>query len=62
MLTMATNDPDDYHADYQVPLAAISTDQLDVGDSLTSDFDFLDPGGVSGLEGQVVVLAYFALF
>lgn len=64
-LALHSNDPDPQQSPHQVPLSAIDTDQIDVGDPLTEDFGFLDPrgtGSVEGLRGKVVVLAYFALF
>ena len=42
-----------------------SSGLVDVGDKLTDAWAFLDPSGagqLSGLEGKVIVLAYFALF
>lgn len=64
-LALHSNDPDPQQSPHQVPLSAIDTDQIDVGDPLTDAFGFLDPAGVGsveGLRGKVVVLAYFALF
>jgi len=65
-LTLITNDPDANQASFDVLLSAeASPTALKVGDSLTDSFAFLDPSGagqLSGLEGKVVVLSYFALF
>ncbi|MEM6290430.1 MAG: hypothetical protein AAGA54_04165, partial [Myxococcota bacterium] len=64
-LALQSNDPDEQQSPHQVPLSAISTDLLDVGDTLTAEFGFLDPtgtGSIEGLRGHVTVLAYFALF
>ena len=65
-LVIETNDPDPGQSPFKMHLLANgSTSYLDVGDPLSSKFGFLDPSGagqVSGLEGKVVVLAYFALF
>ncbi len=62
-LVLTTNDPDEPEASLLV-VAANST-RIDVGDRLDETFAFLDPSGanqIAGLEGNVVVLAYFALF
>ena len=64
-LMLETNDPDFSQQILRIPLVARDTNDLDVGDRLTEDFAFLDPTGatdLSGLEGNVIVLAYFALF
>ncbi len=64
-LRLHSNDPDPTQSPVTVPLVARDSPGLDVGDTLTSDFAFLDPSGspdLAGLEGHVVVLAYFALF
>lgn len=65
-LLMETNDPDADDAVFRVALVAQSfEDFINVGDQLDERFAFLDPGGqnqLSGLEGKVTVLAYFALF
>ncbi len=64
-LTMQTNDPDPFESLLSIPIAVGGNFGLGVGDSLTSDFGFLDPSGakqVAALKGKVVVLAYFALF
>jgi len=64
-IRLFTNDPDEDADPVTVPVSIIGGDKLDVGDKLTDDFGFLDPTGngeLSGLEGQVTVLAYFALF
>ncbi len=65
VLRLHSNDPDDTQQPVTLPLIARDSSGLDVGDTLTSDFAFLDPGGspeLAGLQGQVIVLAYFALF
>lgn len=62
ILVIETDDPDIYHASYQVGLVAQDIWLLDVGESLTEDYAFLDPLGLEGLEGKVLVLSYFALF
>lgn len=62
-LAFATNDAD--WPLVSVPILVGEDGRLDVGDALTDDFGFLDPTGagqIGGLEGHVVVLAYFALF
>ncbi|MBW2456571.1 MAG: hypothetical protein JRI68_18780 [Deltaproteobacteria bacterium] len=64
-LTLFTNDPDPSDTSYAAGLVTADSTLLNVGDSLDDDFAFLDPNGagqLSGLEGHVVVLAYFALF
>ncbi len=65
-LRIVSNDPDVNENPRQVPLHAVDTSALDVGDSiLTEEFAWLDPTGdndVANLEGRVLVLAYFALF
>ncbi len=64
-LTLATNDPDPHDTSFVAGLVTVGSSLLNVGDSLDDDFAFLDPNGagqLSGLQGQVVVLAYFALF
>ena len=61
-LGLFTDDPDTYQAHYRLPLVAQDALALDVGDVLDEDYAFLDPEGLAGLEGQVTVLAYFALF
>ncbi len=65
-LAIPSNDPDLIQNPLIVPLSTQShSDLLDVGDKLTDAFGFLDPtgqGDLSNLEGQVTVLAYFALF
>lgn len=65
LLQLVTNDPDPQHANYSAGLLTASTTALDVGDTISDAFGFLDPSGanqLSGLEGHVVVIAYFALF
>jgi hypothetical protein len=64
-LTLATNDPDPHDTSYLAGLLTVESALLNIGDSLDDDFSFLDPNGagqLSGLQGHVVVLAYFALF
>lgn len=62
LLVVTTNDPDLYHSSYQKTLLAHDAWNLTVGDQLTEDYAFLDPQGLAGLEGNVTILAYFALF
>lgn len=66
LLTLVTNDVDPGESLYELPLVAKSSGtKIDVGDSLTPNFGFLDPNGlndVNGLKGHVVVLSYFALY
>lgn len=65
IIAIHTNDPDAAHSPLEIPLVTLAGDRLDVGDTLTNDFAFLDPTGsnqLSQLEGNVVVIAYFALF
>lgn len=64
-LTLESNDPDEQQSPFRLPLVAQQGNGIDVGDPLTEEFGFLDPSGngeVEGLHGNVVVLAYFALF
>jgi len=64
-LILHSDDPDSTQSPMSVLLVARDSPGLDVGDTLTEEFAFLDPAGspdLSGLEGHVVVLAYFALF
>jgi len=64
-LSLATNDPDAFENPLVVSLEADDGTRLDVGDKLTDSFAFLDPTGqndLANLEGNVLVLAYFALF
>lgn len=64
-MDLFTNDPDPNDNPRRVRLSAGESGQLAVGDSITEAFAFLDPSGnndLAALEGQVVVLAYFALF
>lgn len=64
-MRLHSNDPDFNQNPLRIPLVAQDTVGLDVGDSLTADFAFLDPTGAAdlgGLEGNVIILAYFALF
>ena len=65
VLEILSNDPDEHQIPHVVPLDATESDRLDVGDAIGPDFSFLDlegNGDVENLRGQVVVLAYFALF
>jgi hypothetical protein len=65
-LSLQSNDPDGLQSPLQVPLHAVDSGGIDVGDSiLIPEFAFLDPTGqddVGNLQGNVLVLAYFALF
>jgi hypothetical protein len=64
-LCLASNDPDPQDAVFKLGLLAQGNSRLGVGDALDDSFAFLDPSGqnqVAGLNGHVVVLAYFALF
>ena len=65
-LALHSNDPDPIQEPLQLPLHAVDSGGIDVGDSiLVPEFAFLDPTGdedVSNLQGHVLVLAYFALF
>jgi LVIVD repeat len=64
VMTITSDDPDAADAQYAAGLQAADNEfNLNVGDTLTNDFSFLDPGGqLSNLQGKVTVLAYFALF
>jgi LVIVD repeat len=62
-LTITSNDID--RPNYDLGLVSVDTSKLNVGDPLDDSFAFLDPSGagqLAGLQGKVVVLAYFALF
>jgi len=65
-LTMATNDPDPGQNPFKLHLVGNASEtQLNVGDTLGPEFGFLDPTGggqLDNLKGNVIVLAYFALF
>lgn len=64
-LRFDSNDPDDQQSPLWLPLHAAQSSGINVGDPIGSEFGFLDPSGngqVEGLHGNVVVLAYFALF
>jgi hypothetical protein len=65
-LSIATNDPDPYQNPFKLFLLGNSSgSQINVGEPLTDAFGFLDPSGgaqLEALEGNVVILAYFALF
>ena len=65
LLTLETNDPDQWQSTLQRSILVDYDFGLGVGDALSDSFAFLDPSGanqLSGLQGKVVVLAYFALF
>jgi len=65
VLAMSTNDPDQEHANFQLPVLTRDSPAVNVGDKITDAWAFLDPSGggqLSALEGKVTVLAYFALF
>jgi len=68
VLRVYTNDPDSYANPYRLHLLAqnsTTTGSTHVGDPLPKEFGVLDPTGagqLSNLKGNVVVLAYFALF
>ena len=64
-LSVWSNDPSPRESPLRVPMSTFSLAGLDVGDTLTEDFAFLDPtgaGSLDNLRGHVTVLAYFALF
>ncbi len=65
-LVFETNDPDSGQSPFVMHLqAGGSTTALKVGDSITNAWGYLDPSGandVEALKGNVLVLAYFALF
>jgi hypothetical protein len=65
-LWIESDDPDEVQSPFRLPLSVMENQSnIAVGDDLTQEFAFLDPEGkeeLSGLEGKVVVLAYFALF
>ena len=64
-LSIRSNDPDDDQRPFILPVNAEESTLLGVGDRLHEEFDFLDlegTGDVDNLEGNVIVLAYFALF
>ncbi len=65
-LWMYTNDPDSGQSPFKLMLiVSKQAGSLNVGDPLPKSFGFLDPKGagqLSGLKGNVVILAYFALF
>ena len=64
-LQIFSNDPDDDQTPHTIPMSAEEQVKLGVGDRLTDGFAFLDldgTGELANLEGQVLVLAYFALF
>ena len=66
VLLIESDDPDAAHelgGGSRTRILVRQTAGLDVGDMLTEDFGFLDVSGdVQALEGQVLVLSYFALF
>ena len=63
---LKSNDPDPGQNPFQMKLTAgASGSQINVGEPIGQDFAFLDPTGanqLSNVKGNVVVLAYFALF
>lgn len=62
-LTLRSNDPD--RPVFEVPIRVGTKDLLRAGDSIDERFGFLDPDGagqVSGLDGHVVLLAYFGVW
>ena len=64
-LQIVSDDPDDDQSPHVIPITAAESNRLDIGDPIGADFGFLDlegTGQVENLEGNVVVLAYFALF
>jgi hypothetical protein len=63
-LIFHTNDPDSNQNPFEMFLITGDSTRLNVGDVLTPPFGFLDEGGgdVNALGGNVIVLAYFALF
>lgn len=64
-LQLETNDPDADQADLDLPVYVASGSGLQAGDTIDEAFSFLDPTGEDDLDnvlGNVVVLAYFALF
>ena len=64
-LQLVTNDPDPVQNPLGVPFIAAGSALLDEGDKLDDTFAFLDPTGandLSNVEGNVIVLAYFALY
>lgn len=64
-LGLTSNDPDERENPLDVPLVARSGGGVDVGDVIDERWAFIDPTGatdLSGLQGHVIVLAYFALF
>jgi len=63
IVRLFTSDPDLGQSVYQLPAVAQENQQINEGDPVGSEFNFLDPGDdVNALRGNVVVLAYFALF
>ncbi len=63
-LIISSNDPDEATASILL-VAEDSSSRIGVGDKLTEPFAFLDPSGAGQLEGlecNVTLLAYFALF
>ncbi len=63
ILRLFSNDPD--VPEKRLGLIVSESDRINVGDSIDEDFAFLDPSGagqLAGLDGHVIVLAYFALF
>ncbi len=65
LLRITSNDPDPGQAAWEGGLVVSNDRGIDVGDKVSERFAFLDPSGagrLEGLRGQVIVLAYFALF
>ncbi len=65
LMSLSSNEPDERQEPLNLPLIAREGGGIDVGDSLDERWAFLDPAqspDLSGLSGNVIVLAYFALF
>ncbi len=61
-LLLETDDPDPGQTDLAIPIEIADGGRIGVGDPLPEVFGFLDPAGLDGLRGHVIVIAYFALF
>ncbi|MEM6990810.1 MAG: hypothetical protein AAF721_09940 [Myxococcota bacterium] len=64
-MAMSSNEPDEWQEPLNLPLDARDGAAVNVGDPIDERWAFLDPSqspDLSGLEGHVIVLAYFALF
>lgn len=64
-LVLETNDVDPGQGSIELFVRVAQTNQVNVGDSITEAWGFLDPtgaGDVANLQGKVLFLAYFALF